>query len=252
MKRVEEDTKLDMALEPQTGQTAQTGIWFNMNFFRRALFQFSCQGQTDGQSMEFKVYEALNSAGGTPLQLGATQTLTQGVKVNRAQIVVTGGSTIDETLKITMYKQVGSGLVAQDELTFTAKGAQDLTARQWDQSGTVAQEATSLAACINDATWGVDGLTATVATATVTLEPSEPGEGVFTYTESSAGELVAADILQQGYFSVDVDELTALYDYVGARVASVDATTEFACALLRTRARHEPQPQSVAAYDDSS
>ena len=252
MRRMEEDTKIDFALEPQTGKTDQTGIWFNMNYYRRALFKFGCQGQTKGMSMQFKVYEAENSGGTNEAQLGATQTMTQGVKVNRAQITVTGGSTINETLIITMYKVIGSALVAQTALTFTAKGAEDLTARQWDQSGAVGAEAISIAACINSATYGVDGMTASVNAAVVTLEATEPGEGTFSFTESSEGELVAADILQQGYFSVDADELSDGDQYVGARVASVDATTEYACALTRSRARHEPTPQSVAAYDDSA
>jgi hypothetical protein len=60
-------------------------------------------------------------------------------------------------------------------VTFTAAAAQSLPDREFDQSGTDTQCATSIAACVNDATYGVTGVTATSAAAIVSLTRATAG-----------------------------------------------------------------------------
>ena len=252
MQKLHEGVKLDTALYPSTGVTSLTGAYFPMDKYRQAVFHLTCKDQVDGESFLFAVYEALSAAGGTPLQLGANITMAQGLKVNVATVQMNTVS-VDDTLILTMYKLEHGELVAQAALTFTAKAAESLANRQFNQAAGNNAAATSLAACINSAAYGVSGLTATPSTDTVTISCTVPGDGAFDITELAAAvaRLIVVDIEQQAYFAVLADELTSGYTHVGARVTSVDAATEFACMLLRSLPRYAPVGQSVAAYDDS-
>lgn len=255
MHDIAESTKFDTALQAQTGQTSLTGEYFNMEKYAKALFLITIQGQLTGASLDFKVYEALNAAGGTAQQLGATIAMVQGIKLCSAQITVdAGNSTVDDTLIITPYTFVNGVLTAGTALTFTAKTSETLASRYFDQSGTATEEATSIAACINDATYGVPGVLATAAAAVVTLTMTEPGDGLFTITESDPTKLVVIDLVQQALFEVAVQDMDRDDDYthIGARVSGVDATTEFACLLVRAVAGYLPVGQAVAYSDDAS
>ncbi|GAF68414.1 unnamed protein product, partial [marine sediment metagenome] len=53
--------------------------------------------------------------------------------------------------------------------TFTAAAAEDQTAREFDQSGTDAECAVSLVSCVNNATYGVSGVTGASSGAVVSL-----------------------------------------------------------------------------------
>ena len=255
MHNIAESDKVDTALQAQTGQTSLTGEWFKMTEYAKALFLITVQGQLTGASLDFKVYEATNAEGDDEQQLGATIAMAQGIKLGSCQITVdAGNSTVDETLVITPYTFVNGVLTAGTALTFTAKASETLSSRYFDQSGTPTEEATSLAACINDETYGVPGVLATAAAAVVTLTMTEPGDGVFTITESAPAELVVIDLVQQAYFEVAVQDMDRDDDFthIGARVSGVDETTEFACVLIRAVAGYLPVGQAVAYSDDAS
>jgi hypothetical protein len=252
MQKLQEGVKLDTALYPTTGATSLTGGYFPMDKFRKALFHLMCKDQVDGESFLFAVYEATSAAGAGAQQLGANVTMTQGAKVNAASVQMNTVS-VNDTVIITFYKMLAGVLTAQTALTFTAKAAESLANRQFNQAAGNDACATSLAACINSAAYGVDGLTAVAVTDTVTISCTVPGEGVFDITELAAAvaRVIVVDLEQQAYFAVEADELTDGFTHVGARVTSVDAATEFACSLLRSMPRYAPVGQSVAAYDDS-
>jgi len=255
MHDIAESTKFDTALQAQTGQTSLTGEWFSMEKYAKALFLLTVQGQLTGASLDFKVYEAKDATGTDESQLGATISMAQGIKLGSAKITVdAGNSTIGDTLKITPYTFVNGVMTTGTELTFTAAAAESLSDREWDQSGTATQEATSLAACINDATYGVPGVLATASSTVVTLTMTEPGDGVFTITESAPTKLVVTDLVQQALFEVAVQDMDRDNDFthIGARVSGVDSTTEFACVLVRAVAGYLPVGQAVAYSDDAS
>lgn len=248
-----ESDKVDCAVYPQKGALSLVGEWFNMKEYAKALFTAQVSGQHDGDSLTFAVYQALNAEGGTELQLGATITMAQGIKVTMATLQAAGTTSEDDTLIITPYTFVNGVLTAGTALTFKAKTAESLASRYWDQSGSADEEATSLAACINDATYGVPGMLATVSTDTVTLTMTEPGDGVFTYVESAAAKLIPTDLIQQAHFEVAVQDLKRDSDYthVGARFASIETDVATSCHLIRAVAGYLPVGQ-VSAYSDDA
>jgi len=255
MHDIREATKVDTAIKPQLGAESITGEYFNMKTYAKALFTLQASGMLTGQEVEWKVYEALNAAGGSAQQLGATITMLQGIKLTMAMITVdAGNSTVDDTLIITPYTFVNGVMTAGTALTFTAKAAESLANRQFNQAGTAAQEATSIGACINDATYGIPGVLATVADTVVTLTMDEPGDGTFTIVESNVTALVVTDLIQQADFEVAVQDMDREDDYthVGARITAVETTTATACQLIRAVAGYKPVGQVSAYNDDAS
>lgn len=76
--------------------------------------------------------------------------------INHSQNVTCASSTTGDTVTVNGY-------------VFTSAAAEDLAAREFDNDSSDADTATSLAACINDATYGVPGITAVASGATVYL-----------------------------------------------------------------------------------
>ena len=254
MHDIVESTKLDCAVYPQVGGTSVTGEYFRMDKYAKALFTAQVRGQHDGDSLTFAVYEATDATGSDAQQLGATITMAQGIKVTHATITCTSVSAAD-TLIITPYTFTGQGaLTAGTALTFTAGTSESLADRQFDQSGTDTACGTSLAACINDATYGVPGVLATADSGTVTLTMTEPGDGAFTYVESDAATLVATDCIQQATFEVAVQDMDRSDDFthVGARFASIETDVTTSCSLVRAVAGYQPVGQVSAYTDDAS
>ena len=256
MQRLVEELKVDAALRPVTGVTALVGPYFSLADYPRALFKLAVSGLLTGEDLTYAVYQALDNLGTTPLQLGVTQTIDQGVGVCRSKCKCTTVQ-VGDTLKLTINKLLYGALVAQTLLTFTAAAAEDPPAREFNQASTDAACAISLAACINDATYGVDGLYAEVInTDEVAIRPTEPGLATFDITElaAAAARLIVTDLVSQAYFEVDTKDLTRDSDYthVGIRVASVPATAVVSCDLIRGGGARGPIGQTVTVYDDSA
>ena len=253
MHDIYEGTKIDTALQASTGVTSLTGEWYSMAKHAKALFLATIQGQLTGASLDFKVYEATDATGTSESQLGATIAMAQGIKLAKAQVAF-GSIDVDDTIIITPYTFVGGTLTAGTALTFTAKASETLASRYFDQASGDTATGVSFAACVNDATYGVPGLLATADTGTVTLTLTEPGEGLFTITESDVAKSVVTDLIQQAAFEVAVQDLDRDNDFthVGARVSGVDSTTEFAAVLIRAMPGYGPVNQAVAYSDDAS
>jgi len=252
MHKMFEHIKLDTALKPLASGADLTGQYFNMHKWRKALFHAFANGQTNGQSFTFSVYEAKDATGGTPLQLGGDVTFTQGSKIAACTVTMNSPDVDTDTVKITPYTIVGGVLTAGTELTFTPKAAEDKTAREYDQSGNTTAQALSLANCINDPTYGVPGMLAVPAVAVVTLTMTEPGSGVFDITEVDVAKTVVVDLIQEAWFEVDVEDMSDTYTHIGARSGSVDANTFVGCTLMRSLPRYAPTGQAVTGDDDSS
>lgn len=256
MHDIRESTKLDWGVKPQLGATSINGEYFRMTTFAKGIFTIGVRGQHDGDDVTVAVYEAVDALGsGTPQQVGATMTMAQGIKVTMAQIAVdSGNSTINDTIIITPHTLVHGVLTAGTALTFTAKTTESLANRQFDQSGTADEEATSIAACINDATYGVPGLLATVTTDTVLLTLDEPGDGAFTYVESNTSAHVATDLLQQADFEVAVQDMDRAdgFTHIQCRIASIETDVYTAAHLCRSLPGYQPVGQVSAYFDDAS
>lgn len=265
MHMIREGVKVDTAVRPQKGATSINGEYFRMDTFAKGKFTAIATGQHDGDDLTLNVYQALNAAGGTPLQLGATITMAQGVKVKMATVVCTSVNVAD-TLILTPYYFNGEGaLTAGTAVTFTAAAATSVANRQFINTDDTAAGA-ALAECINDETYGVPGLLAAADTGTVTITCVEPGggdrqvtcakngTGAFDITESDAATLVVTDLIQEADFEVYVQDLTRDSDYthIQARLASIETDVATCVMLERAMAGYGPVGQAVAYTDTSA
>ena len=254
MHDIAESTKVDCAVYPQVGATSLNGEYFNMNKYAKALFTVQVWGQHDGDDVVVKVYEATTAAGGgTPQQLGADITMAQGVKITMCTVTF-ASIDVDDTVIITPYTFVNGLMTVGTALTFTAKGAESLANRQFDQSGTDTETATSFAACLNDATYGTPGVLATAAAAVATLTMDDPGEGVFTIVESDTSKSAVVDYIQQAHFEVAVQDMDRddNFDYIQVRLSSIETDVRTTCQLVRAVAGYQPVGQVSAYTDDAS
>ena len=270
MHMIREATKYDCAVKPYVGSegAAIVGEWFRMDTFAKAKFTGTVRGQLTGATSTMGVYQATDATGSDAVIMGAVVTFTQGSKVTLAQIVVdAGNSTIGDTIILTPYYFNGEGTpTAGTALTYTAAAAENLSAREFNQAGTADQEATSIAACVNDATYGVPGMLATASTSTVTFSCTEPGggdrqvlcanngTGAFDITESNTTAHVCTDLIQMADFEVYVQDLDRDNDFthVGARFAAIETTTYTVATIERAMAGYGPVGQAVVATDTSA
>ena len=267
MHMIREGVKFDCAVKPQDGGSAIEGEWFRMDTFAKAKFTGIVRGQLTGATCTMEVYEATDATGSAESILGAAVTFTQGSKVTLAQGVCAGTTSVGETLILTPYYFNGEGtLTAGTALTFTAAAAESIPNRQFDQSAGANAEATSIAACVNDATYGVPGMLASVSTATVTFSCTEPGGGdrqvlcadngtaAFDITEEDPAKIVVTDLIQMADFEVYVQDLDRdnNFTHVGARFAAIEATTYTVATIERAYQGYGPVGQAVVATDTSA
>ena len=265
MHMIREGVKFDCAIKPQDTGTSITGEWFRMDTFAKAKFTGIVRGQVTGESCTMGVYEATDATGSGESQLGTDVTFTQGVRVTMAQVVMNAPD-VGDTIILTPYYFNGEGtLTAGTALTYTAAAAQSLPNRQFINTDNDAA-ATSLAACVNDATYGVPGLLASVSTATVTLTCTEPGggdrqvlcadngTGAFDITEVDTAKTIVTDLIQMADFEVYVQDLDRDNDFthVGARLESIDVDTYTVATIERAYAGYGPVGQAVIATDTSA
>ena len=89
---------------------------------------------------------------------------------------------------ITCASSVDDDTVTINDIVFTSAAAEDKSAREFDNDASDNATATSLAACINDSTYGVDGVTASVSSNVVSLARDSQSDTI-TLTTSSATTL---------------------------------------------------------------
>lgn len=109
---------------------------------------------------------------------------------------------VDTTLELTLTEVLADTTVTINGLTFTAHATITTVAlRQFKIDGVDDADATELALCINDTTYGVPGITATPAAAVVTLSVDTPLVTGLS-ASSSAATLVVAGVAE---FVLDTD-----------------------------------------------
>jgi len=97
-----------------------------------------------------------------------------------------------EEMSVTLDTVLATETVTINGLTFTADAvATDPAAREFDISGGDALGAAELVTCINDATYGVPGVTASNVGAVVTLIATNPGRDAIVVTSGDATFLIA-------------------------------------------------------------
>ena len=227
--------KVDVGLQAVSLATAnQTGPYYRMDLYRKALFVFNAATMAAAATVIAQIYQATNAAAGS------------------AKVVTKGVATITANIKAKRVLLTTRSCVATDSiiingLTFTASTSQVLATRTWKADGNDAADATSLVACINDATYGVPGVLATLSTDVVYLTATEPGDAYITIGTIVGGTIVPSTIYADGFVEInaaDLDDANG-FDHIAVNLATV-GTIVTGAMLIRGDARDSPK-QYVAA-----
>lgn len=236
MNRIYDDHKFDIGLYPQSiASTSATGDFFNMENHRTLGFYTTVGAMATTNTVVAQIVQATDAAGtGVKNVTGATCTLTADTLVKKATV--------------TLATFTATNVIVINGLTFTAHASTTTVAnREFSIAGTDTQDAAELVTCINDATYGVPGVTATSALGVVTLSLTEPGVGSITVVGvASIG--VAATVYADSYVEIETDQLDTNNNFTFAAIKlTTDATIVCASDFVADRERYTPA-QYFGAY----
>ena len=215
-----------------------THKFFPMNAYHRVCFHVigAAASIADAVTMILQTMQATDAAGtGAKVITHNAATATVPVKVIAANV--------------TLANAAAGSVITINGLTFTGAAATDATKREFIASGDDAADVTALVACINDATYGVPGVTAAANAAVVTLTVDEPGETTITISDESAVFTPIATALE-AIVEVDASNLDIAggFDHIGCLVTTNAAITCSTTAIFDPR--YSPGQQVAAEKYD--
>jgi hypothetical protein len=226
-----EGHKVDLGLVPQTvNNTNVTGRYFPMKDHLKAMAVLQVGAMAATKVATLELFQGVSAAGtGGALIAGATATITANTLVSKATAA--------------LVSVLAGQTVTINGLVFTAHATTTTAAnREFSISGDDTADAAALAGLINDATYGVPGITALASTNTITLSATEPGETLITISASDA-TVTLATVEAQSYVEIDNLDLTA-GDHIAAKVTS---TANGIVSVLLIREPRNSAVQKVGA-----
>lgn len=227
MNRLYEALKADIALVSQAlNNSNATGRYYSMAGFMRAIAILNGGAMAATKVTTVELLQAQDAAGtgskGIPSTAGQAATAT-----------VTANSLVTEGT-LTLGTVLAADAVTINGLTFTAHATVTTVAsRQFSISGNDTADAVELAACINDSTYGVPGITATPSAAVITLAPTVPGAATVTVA-NPASTITAATTKAQAYVEIENFSLDHAngFTHVAVKITTT-ANSNLAAVLLR-------------------
>lgn len=225
MNRLYEEPKLDIGLVGIVlSNTNATGPYYSMKPYRSALAILNGGAMAATKTSKIELLQAKDASGGSSQAItGAEATITANTLVTELTIAlatVTAGQTVT----------IGG-------LVFTAHATTTTVAnREFSIAGTDTADAGELATCINDATYGVPGVTATNNAGTLTLASTKPGEALIT-ASTAAGTMTIATTKAQAYVELEGLDLDAGFNHIAIKVTTT-AVSNVSALLLRGDPRY--------------
>ncbi|MDR3591576.1 MAG: hypothetical protein P4N41_18120 [Negativicutes bacterium] len=241
MKPLLKRNKIDIGLVGQTiNNTNVIGKYFSMTMYRKALAILSIGAMAATKTAAIEFLQATDAAG----------TSAKGIPSTAGQAAI---ATITANAGVTVATLALASVAAADAvtingLTFTAHASTTtIASRQFSAAGTDSADGDELVKCINDATYGVPGVTATNASGTLTLIATDPGEATITITNAAA-TMTPATVQAQGYVEIDVSQLDINngFVYISPKVTTTSTAGVCAVTLIRSDGRFEPVQKMAA------
>ena len=240
MKLVAEKVKIANAMVPvSVNGPSTTHKFFPMNAYHRVCFHVigAAASIADAATMILQTMQATDAAGTVAKVItNNAATATVPVKVIAANV--------------TLANAVVGSVITINGLTFTGAAATTVASREFKADGDDDADVTALVACINDATYGVPGVTAADgALASIDLTVDEPGGTTITISDESAEFTPIATALE-AIVEVDASNLDIAggFDHIGCLVTTSAAITCSTTAILDPR--YSPGQQVAAEKYD--
>jgi hypothetical protein len=239
--RISEEAKIDIGLVSQAlNNTNITGKYHPIGDYPRIAAILSGGAMAATKTTKIELLQASDAAG------TGSKVIPAGGQLATAEI--TANALVTEAT-VTLATFLATGTITINGLVFTAHATVTTPAnREFSISGTDTADAVELCTCINDATYGVPGITASNAAGVVTLKSTVPGETLITISSSpDDGTVVKATTKAQAFVEIDTRKIDKknLFNHVAIKVTTT-ANSNVAVALLRGNARYTPT-QKVGA-----
>jgi hypothetical protein len=221
MNRLSENLKLDMGLVPQAlNNTSATGAYFSMQGWERALAVLLCGVLAATKTCKLEIFEGEDSDGTSgALLTGASAEITANANVMEATVDLTSVANTD--------------VVTINGLDFTKAAATDASAREF-------ADAAGLETCVEDETYGVPGVEASVAGNVVTLAADPLGDVVITVSKTeNAGTITLATTKAVAYVEIENMDLSGDNTHIACKVTDTDASGNSIVAVALLRGKHK-------------
>lgn len=242
--RISEEVKIDIGFVAQAlNNTNGTGKYYSMEGYRKALVILSGGAMAATKTTKIELLQAAIALGTGAVGIPTTAA--------QAALATIAANTKVTEMTVTLATFLVDGVITINGLDFTAHATvTTLADREFSISGTDTDDAVELCLCINDATYGVPGVTASSALGVVTLVATDGkiGETVITVTSvPSDATCVLATLKAQAFVEIDTSQLDKKDDFhfIAVKVTTT-ADTVVAAVLLRGNARFTPA-QKVGA-----
>lgn len=238
-KLISEVNKVDTAIQAQAlvAATPVNSRGFEMRNYRKAMFVARLRNiATTDNALTISAREATDVLGATARNINNAMDTPSIVFTPNAAGSVPGASVVTLTCNTPV---IGEEVVING-ITLTAAGAYSLVNREYDQSGNVGAQATSLATLINAV---FPDLVATAAAAVVTVQAAEPGATTITVTGiTDVAKLIPVTTEVSGYIEIDASTLSDGWDRLVFRVTpgAIAAAITSDVTLIRGNARYAP------------
>ncbi len=238
--RIHEDVKIDVGLVSQAlDNTNATGKYHSLKDYRSALAILSGGAMAATKTTKIELLQAKDAAGTEAKGIPTTAD-------QEATAEITANALVTE-LTVTLASVLADETITINGLVFTAHATVTTPAnREFSISGDDTADAAELVTCINDATYGVPGVTASNAGAVITLVSTDPGETVITAASTDATFTIATTKAQAfvEVLSTLLDKING-FTHIAVKVTTT-ATSNVAVVLARGNARFTPD-QKVGA-----
>lgn len=240
MKLVAEKVKIANAMVPvSVVGPSTTHKFFSMAGFYRVAFHVIgvAASIADAVTMILQTMQATDSAG------TVAKAITNNVATATVPVKVIAAN-------VTLADAVVGSVITINGLTFTGAAATNFANREFAAGGNDAADVLALVSCINDATYGVPGVTAADgAGASIDLTVDEPGENTITISDESAVFTPIATALE-AIVEVDASNLDIAggFDHIGCLVTTSAAITCSTTAIFDPR--YSPGQQVAAEKYD--
>lgn len=214
-----EGMKIDVGLAPVSLNGNSTGKYYDLADYRKAIAILQVGAMAASFTAKIEVFQAINAAGGSgALLAGATATIT--------------ANTLVTSLTLTLATVLNTHTIIINGSTFTAHTDTTIVAsRQFSIAGTDTQDGDELVTCINDATYGVPGVTASNNAGVVTLVSTVPGATVITAAQGVGATITVATLSAQAYVELDALTLSDNFTHVACKVTTTSAQVVSATLL---------------------
>ena len=228
MNKIYEELKVDIGLVGQTLSASNvTGPYFSMAGWERAMAVLICGALAITKVCKIEIFEGEDSDGTNgALLAGAAATITANTNITEGTVALASVANTD--------------IVTINSLDFTKAAATDASAREF-------ADAAGLKTCVEDETYGVEGVEASVNGTTVTLLADPVGDTVITVSKTeNAGTITLATTKALAFVEIENMDLSGANSHIAAKVTS---TGNGIVGVALLRGQHKAAiNQKVGAY----